>query len=77
VWAHSSQARGQLTDADLNDALKTAALVGDDYQQHAAGRVLDRSMWTHGSSAQRQHWLTTGFRSGSPGSCDTFAGSPS
>ncbi len=63
VWAHSGQARGQLTDADLNDALQTAALVGDDFQ-HAAGRVPDSSLWTHGSSAQRQHWLTTGFSVG-------------
>lgn len=73
VWAHSSQARGELTEADLGDALKTAALVGDDFQQHAAGRVVDSAMWTHGSSAQRQHWLKTGFESGRPGSCDTFA----
>lgn len=39
----------------------------------AAGRVVDSSMWTHGSSAQRQHWLTVGFESGHPNSCDTFA----
>jgi uncharacterized protein len=75
VWAHSSQARGQLTEADLDDAVRTAALVGDDFQQHASGRVVDSALWTHGSSAQRQHWLTTGFRSGKPESCDTFAGS--
>ncbi|MBV9195257.1 MAG: neutral zinc metallopeptidase [Solirubrobacterales bacterium] len=72
VWAHSSQARGHLTDADLNDALKTAAIVGDDFQQHAAGRVVESALWTHGSSAQRQHWLKTGFQSGRPSSCDTF-----
>jgi predicted metalloprotease len=75
VWAHSSQRRGQLTEADLNDALKTAAIAGDDFQQRAAGQVPDSAMWTHGSSAQRQHWLATGFRSGHPGSCDTFANS--
>jgi predicted metalloprotease len=77
VWAHSSQARGQLTETDHNDALKTAALVGDDFQQRAAGHVVDSALWTHGSSAQRQQWLTTGFKSGRPGSCDTFATSPS
>lgn len=72
VWAYSSQARGQLTEADLNDALKTAALVGDDFQMRAAGHVVDSALWTHGSSAQRQHWLTTGFESGRPDACDTF-----
>ena len=61
MWAYSSQARGQLTAADLNDAVKTAAFVGDDFQQRASGQVVDSSLWTHGSSAQRQHWLKTGF----------------
>jgi uncharacterized protein len=73
VWAHASHARGELTTADLHDALRTAALIGDDFQQNAAGRVVDSAMWTHGSSEQRQRWLTTGFESGKPSACDTFA----
>lgn len=73
VWAHSNQARGDLTETDLTDALKTATFVGDDFQQKAAGRVVDSSIWTHGSSAQRQHWLKAGFESGRPSDCDTFS----
>lgn len=73
VWAHSSQARGKLTEADFRDALATAAFVGDDFQQRASGRVVDSALWTHGSSAQRQHWLLTGAQSGTPDACDTFA----
>lgn len=72
VWAHSSKSRGNVTEADLNHALQAAALVGDDFQQNAAGHVVDSSMWTHGSSAQRQHWLKAGFKSGKPDACDTF-----
>jgi uncharacterized protein len=72
VWAHSSHTRGDLTTTDLHDALRVAALIGDDFQQHAAGKVVDSAMWTHGSSEQRQRWLTVGFESGKPSACDTF-----
>ena len=47
--------------------------MGDDFQQRWATGHARREDWTHGSSEQRQHWLTTGFESGRPGDCDTFA----
>lgn len=75
VWAHSFYKRGQVTDDDLQHALKTAAIVGDDFQQSAAGREPDQSLWTHGSSQQRQHWLTAGFEKATPNACDTFTSS--
>lgn len=62
-----------LTQQDLNDALSAASSVGDDrIQQAATGRTNPES-WSHGSSAQRQKWLYTGYQSADLAACDTFA----
>jgi uncharacterized protein len=74
VWGRSAFPRSELTVRDLNEALRAAEVIGDDYLQRAAGDVVDSALWTHGSSQQRQHWLRTGYRSGRPSACDTFAG---
>jgi predicted metalloprotease len=74
VWAHSAYRRGALTQTDFADALRAAAVVGDDFLARAAmGVERPPESFTHGTSAQRQHWLTTGFEQGTPQACDTFA----
>jgi uncharacterized protein len=73
VWMHSVYKQGELTDADLRDALNAAAVVGDDFLRNASGASRPPEEWTHGSSAQRQHWLRTGFTEGRPAACDTFS----
>jgi uncharacterized protein len=73
VWLHEVAGSGRLTDADVEDILRAAAVVGDDFQRNQAGAPLAPETWTHGSSEQRVRWLTTGMRSGAPAACDTFS----
>jgi predicted metalloprotease len=73
IWLHYVARSGQLTDADVADILRAAAVVGDDFQRNRAGAELAPETWTHGSSAQRVHWVSLGKNTGLPADCNTFA----
>lgn len=58
---------------DLDRAVDAAVAVGDDrIQMQSTGSVSPES-WSHGSSEMRRQWLATGFDSGDPEQCNTFA----
>jgi len=63
-----------VTREDVAAALDTAARIGDDFiQTQLGGGRVDESQFSHGSSAQRELWYTTGYETGDPSRCDTFA----
>ncbi|TBU78962.1 neutral zinc metallopeptidase [Pseudomonas daroniae] len=74
IWAHHAQRRlDWLEPGDLEEALNAANAIGDDrLQQQARGQVVPDS-FTHGTSAQRVRWFTTGFEGGQVNACDTFS----
>jgi predicted metalloprotease len=84
VWANhateTKDANGQalftsITQQDIQDAVNTAASIGDDTIQKQAGGQINPDQFTHGTSAQRQKWFTAGFNAGNPNACDTFSAS--
>jgi predicted metalloprotease len=82
VWAHHATttptANGQpliveLTQEDINSALDAASRIGDDYiQSRLGGGRVNPDAFTHGTSAQRQRWFSTGYETGDPARCNTF-----
>lgn len=74
VWASSADARGIMEHGDLEEGQGAAAAVGDDRLSGRAGRIPNQETFTHGTAAQRMQWFRTGFDTGDPSACDTFAG---
>jgi hypothetical protein len=76
IWANQSDQRWKsIEPGDVEAALQTAAAIGDDrLQKRARGYVVPDS-FTHGSSAQRQRWFTTGLKAGRVSACNTFSAS--
>lgn len=73
VWAHHADAKWRILEpGDVEEALRTAAAIGDDRLQKAGRGYAVPDSFTHGSSAQRVQWLKTGLQTGEVDSCNTF-----
>lgn len=74
VWAHHANKEKPFMEAgDIEKALAAAHAIGDDALQRASRGYVVPDSFTHGTSAQRTRWLTTGFQSGELKACDTFS----
>ncbi|MEO8858395.1 MAG: neutral zinc metallopeptidase, partial [Burkholderiaceae bacterium] len=74
VWANHAQAARQiLQNGDVAEAMNAAAKIGDDAMQRSSGGAVVPESFTHGTSAQRQHWFNAGLEGGSVNGCDTFS----
>ena len=73
VWAHhDNKMFGSLEDGDLEEAIRCAQVIGDDYlQKKAQGYDIPES-FTHGTSAQRMKWLKLGLQTGDMSRGNTF-----
>jgi predicted metalloprotease len=83
AWAHHAETVpddsgapliAEITQDDIDRALDAAGRIGDDFiQENLGGGTVNQDAFTHGSSDQRQRWFRTGYETGDPNRCDTFA----
>ncbi|MBC7503481.1 neutral zinc metallopeptidase [Candidatus Gracilibacteria bacterium] len=72
IWAGMMQGKGIIEPEEISQAIDAASAVGDDRIQKATTGQINPETWTHGSSADRKKWFTTGYTEKSVASCDTF-----
>lgn len=65
VWAHyDDKEYNSLEAGDVEEAIDCAQKIGDNYLQKKAQGYVQPESFTHGTSAQRQKWLSLGIRRG-------------
>jgi predicted metalloprotease len=70
VWANRTQKDFKFIEqGDIEGALQTANAIGDDMLQKKAQGYVVPDSFTHGTSAQRKKWFSTGLQSGTISAC--------
>ena len=73
VWAANADKKWKILEAgDLEQAMNTAAAIGDDRLQKQGRGYAVPDSFTHGSSAQRTQWFKAGIQTGQVDACNTF-----
>ena len=73
VWAHHDNKRfGSLEDGDIEEAIKCAQVIGDDYLQKKARGYAVPESFNHGTSKQRMKWFKLGLETGDMSKGTTF-----
>ena len=74
VWAHHDNAMfSSIEPGDIDEAIRCASVIGDDYlQKKAQGYAVEES-FTHGTAAQRKKWLSKGIQTGDIRQGNTFS----
>jgi predicted metalloprotease len=73
VWANKmNQRHNNIDENDVREAVRAASAIGDDRLERQSQGYAVPDSFTHGTSQQRVHWLTTGLKTGSMKACDTF-----
>ena len=74
VWAHHDNARfASLEDGDIEEAIRCAQVIGDDYLQKKARGYVQPETFTHGKSSSRMKWFKKGLATGRLEDGDTFS----
>ncbi|MBQ9253672.1 MAG: neutral zinc metallopeptidase [Bacteroidales bacterium] len=74
VWAyHDNKRFSSLEDGDIEEAIRCAQVIGDNYLQEKARGYSQPESFTHGTSAQRMKWLKLGLTTGDMSKGNTFS----
>ncbi len=74
VWAHHDNTRfASLEDGDIEEAIRCAEVIGDDYLQKKARGYVQPESFTHGKSSSRMKWFKKGLTTGRLEDGDTFS----